>query len=87
LIIKKKKIMGIFILNGVVQMKVYSEHEGNYRVCCSCDHRLADKDHCDIDGHYISYLLCFDDWCRYWPDKKYKTLFNDNGIRKDIEND
>ena len=68
-------------------MKIYNEHDEKYRVCCSCDHRLADKEYCDIDGHYIDYLSCTDNWCRHWTDKKYKTLFNDDGIRKGREND
>ena len=35
----------------------------------------------------IDYLSCTDNWCRHWTDKKYKTLFNDDGIRKGREND
>lgn len=22
--------------------------------------------HCEIDGHYISYVACFEKWCRRW---------------------
>ena len=21
---------------------------------------------CDLDGHYIGYVACFEDWCRHW---------------------
>jgi len=60
-------------------MNVYCEHEGSYKVCMSCDHRLADKRHCDIDGHYIGYVASFDCWCRHWTDREYKRLF-DRGL-------
>ena len=49
------------------------------RCCCNCDHRMADKWHCDIDGHYIGYVECFEGWCHHWTDKKYNTLFNAEG--------
>lgn len=39
------------------------------RCCCNCGHRVY-TEHCDLDGHYISYLACFKIWCRHW--KKWR---------------
>lgn len=42
------------------------------RVCCNCRHNIRTgeigyiKCHCDIDGHYIGYVECFEGWCRRW---------------------
>lgn len=42
------------------------------RVCCNCRHNIRTGDpahienHCDIDGHYIGYVECFEGWCRRW---------------------
>ena len=42
------------------------------RVCCNCRHNIRTDGgvniecHCDIDGHYIGYLECFEHWCRRW---------------------
>jgi len=57
-------------------MIIYDGHEGKYRVCCSCRHnRIVEimrdgikqrENRCDIDGHQIGYLRCFDCWCRHW---------------------
>ena len=44
----------------------------NGKVCCNCRHNIRTgefgdiKCHCDIDGHYIGYVECFDHWCRRW---------------------
>jgi hypothetical protein len=53
-------------------MEIYSGHEGKARVCCSCRHNKRIPNgtdmqcKCDIDGHYIGYIECFDCWCRRW---------------------
>lgn len=53
-------------------MEIYSGHEGKDRVCCNCRHnkRMPKGTNiqcrCDIDGHYIGYVECFDCWCRHW---------------------
>lgn len=53
-------------------MEIYDGHEGKDRVCCNCRHnkRTPKKTYidcnCDIDGHYIGYIQCFDNWCRHW---------------------
>ena len=57
-------------------MKVYGGHEGKDRVCCNCRHNhiveiMRDgikllENRCDIDGHQIAYIHCFDCWCRHW---------------------
>jgi len=42
------------------------------RVCCNCRHNIRTGEvgniecHCDIDGHYIGYVECFEHWCRRW---------------------
>lgn len=44
------------------------------RVCCNCGNNIRVKDeknfvlHCEcaIDGHFISYVECFERWCRRW---------------------
>lgn len=42
------------------------------RCCCNCGHcERIDKGtyretRCDIDGHYIGYVECFEGWCRRW---------------------
>lgn len=65
-------------------MKIYA-HEPSYfdrvqeekqRICCNCRHdiRIEEKGHinnyCEIDGHYIGYVACFEDWCRHWAKEK-----------------
>lgn len=63
------------------EMKVYDGHEGKDRVCCNCRHNIrhnaitsdneyiATINNCDIDGHYIGYSQCFDNWCRHWSEE------------------
>lgn len=43
------------------------------RVCCNCGNNIRKKMdgghvqcYCQIDGHYIGYIACFEDWCRRW---------------------
>lgn len=49
--------------------------EENGKVCCNCRHnlRIPYKDspmishnECEIDGHRIGYVECFEGWCRHW---------------------
>lgn len=46
------------------------------RVCCDCRHNIRTgepahiKCHCEIDGHYIGYVACFEHWCRRWAKEK-----------------
>ena len=54
------------------------------RTCCNCDHRIADINHCDVDGAYINYSQCFEHWCRKWSGKEYRKLFDEEGVRKSI---
>lgn len=48
--------------------------------CCNCAHDIripsetnpdmVDHNECDIDGHYIGYVACFEDCCDNWsPDR------------------
>lgn len=42
------------------------------RCCCNCRRNIRTGKpgevtcHCEIDGHYISYVMAFDGWCRRW---------------------
>ena len=42
------------------------------RCCCNCRHNIRKEEktyihcYCDIDGHYIGYVECFEGWCRRW---------------------
>jgi len=46
--------------------------DANGKVCCNCKHNIRTDSgayircHCDIDGHYIGYVECFEHWCRRW---------------------
>ena len=48
------------------------------RCCCNCGHNIRSGPigkivcHCEMDGHYISYVMAFDGWCRRWVrDRKW----------------
>lgn len=51
------------------------------RCCCNCRRCIRTWDggncttHCEIDGHYIGYVECFEGWCRRWAsdEKKWQT--------------
>lgn len=56
------------------------------RVCCNCRHNIRSGDpghitcHCEIDGHYIGYIACFEDWCRRWAkDHKFDSAEKNGG--------
>lgn len=40
--------------------------------CCSCKHNIRTRGkgqstcNCDIDGHYIGYVACFESVCDRW---------------------
>ena len=42
------------------------------RCCCNCRHNIRSGEtgavecRCEIDGHYIGYIECFEGWCRRW---------------------
>jgi len=43
--------------------------------CCSCEHNIRSNTgngdvecNCDIDGHYIGYVECFEDCCTNWKE-------------------
>lgn len=48
------------------------------RCCCNCRHDIRTWDggnctnHCEIDGHYIGYIECFEGWCRRWAKDKWQ---------------
>jgi len=55
-----------------------TEKTKEYECCCSCKHNKRKKDgesrnypdyiycECEIDGHYISYIACFENVCERW---------------------
>lgn len=48
----------------------------NGKVCCNCRHdirvegRYGIECYCEIDGHYIGYVECHENWCRHWAREK-----------------
>lgn len=46
------------------------------RCCCFCARNIRSgkvtniKCYCDLDGHYIGYISCFEDWCKHWKRRK-----------------
>lgn len=54
--------------------------EENGKVCCNCRHNIRKpkktyvENYCEIDGHYIVYIECFEGWCRHWAsdEKEWK---------------
>lgn len=49
------------------------------KCCCFCRHNIRTEEekgyikcHCDIDGHEIGYVACFEGWCRRWARNKKK---------------
>lgn len=38
------------------------------RCCCNCGNniRYGSVCHCSVDGHYIGYIECFEQWCKHW---------------------
>lgn len=49
------------------------------RCCCNCRRCVRTWEggncatHCEIDGHYIGYVECFENWCRHWAKDKWQT--------------
>lgn len=48
------------------------------RCCCNCRHDIRVwegehcTNHCEIDGHYIGYIQCFEGRCRHWAKDKWQ---------------
>ena len=45
--------------------------------CCNCHRNIRTKEadgyvrcNCEIDGHYIGYVECFEGWCKHWKTHK-----------------
>lgn len=58
------------------------------RRCVSCGHNIRkqepDEQHvvcrCELDGHYIGYVECFERWCPHWKrDRKWEE--KDDSVR------
>ncbi len=57
-----------------IAIEAAREERERKRVCCNCEHRKRKQvtpdayfvDFCAIHGHYISYVECFEGWCRRW---------------------
>ena len=55
------------------------------RKCVSCNHNIrinTDKGikcRCDIDGHDIGYVECFEGWCRHWSKNKSMCEESEDG--------
>ena len=70
------------------KLRVYYNGSGEprKRCCCNCRHDIRERQkdgpvncHCEIDGHYIGYLECFDGWCRRWA--------KDHTFDKEVDNE
>lgn len=52
--------------------------------CCSCKHNIRKKDEkqahiyceCDIDGHHIGYVACFECVCEEWEGEEWEGVQN-----------
>lgn len=59
-----------------MKLKIYERDEDydGERVCCFCAHNIRIDNYCkcELDDHYISYVGCFENWCRRW--KKDRRL-------------
>ena len=64
----------------IIPMTIDKERK---RVCCNCGNNIRIKDddgnvircECEIDGHWIGYIACFEHWCRRWKkDRKWDNL-------------
>ena len=56
--------------------------EERKRACVNCGHRrINDLDHCDIDGHYISYVNTFEGWCKRWC-QSHEGCYSNNDHKK-----
>lgn len=59
---------------NVKRVKLY-ESRGD-KCCCNCRRclRVEEKGHintyCEVDGHWIGHVECFDSWCRHWAKEK-----------------
>ena len=59
-----------------------TEKTKEYECCCSCKHNKRKSDEkgiyceCEIDGHYIGYIECFDSVCERWKNNNmdYETI-------------
>ena len=60
-----------------MKLKIYERDDDSEVVCCFCDHNIRNGKggtHCELDGHYISYVGNFANWCRHWRlDRKWKV--------------
>lgn len=60
----------------VLTVAPLAETDMRKRCCCNCGHnqrvrnarneRLIDHNECNLDEHRISYVACFEHWCRHW---------------------
>ncbi len=66
--------------------------------CCSCKHNIRKQDEkqagiyceCEIDGHYIDYISCFENVCERWEtdaDSEEDGLDNLDSMLEDLWND
>lgn len=58
-------------------MKETTTQNERKRCCCNCGHNIRHEIKpsviecsCEIDGHYISYVECFEGWCRRWKKER-----------------
>lgn len=64
-------------MNKYKLVEVQEDVETRKRCCCNCGHNIRGKlnedSTCEIDGHKIGYIQCFEGWCRRWcKDRKWE---------------
>lgn len=66
----------------IIEVQPVSSKDYKKRCCCNCGHDIrVPKENepdmvafnkCEIDGHRIGYVDCFEHWCRRWcKDRKF----------------
>ena len=59
------------------------------RCCCNCrrNKRIGKETYiecyCEIDGHYISYIECFEGWCKHWA--KEQNAQKESEVENEIQ--
>ena len=61
-------------LDFTIKVTKCTKEDMRKRCCCNCRRNIRSGDpiecHCEIDGHYIGYVECFEGWCRRWAKER-----------------
>ena len=71
---KEKLQSKVVDLDFTIKVTKCTEENMRKRCCCNCRRNIRSGDpiqcHCEIDGHYIGYVECFEGWCRRWAKER-----------------